>query len=124
MHFQIERPGKDLVGRWYDEVGDLFKSQGYTGDEGPWSWGDARLIRGTRNRFSESERYEYTFNRKTLGWKNQPEDGKPDMVEPMIEALHAARGSRATSLTPMAFRELRRRSNPALHMHDQLRGYF
>ncbi|MDB4651621.1 lamin tail domain-containing protein [Verrucomicrobia bacterium] len=90
--FQIERPGKDLVGRWYDEVGDLFKSQGYTGDEGPWSWGDARLIRGTRNRFSESERYEYTFNRKTLGWKNQPEDGKPDIVEPMIEALHAARG--------------------------------
>ena len=90
--FQIERPGKDLVDRWYDEVGDLFKSQGFTGDEGPWSWGDARLIRGTRNRFSESDRYEYTFNRKTLGWKNQPGDGKPDIVEPMIEALHAARG--------------------------------
>ncbi len=89
--FQIERPGRDLVDRWYDEVGDLFKSQGYTGDEGPWSWGDARLIRGTRNGFSESDRYEYTFNRKTHGWKNEPGDGRPDIVEPMIEALHAAR---------------------------------
>ena len=90
--FQIERPGKDLVDRWYDEVGDLFKSQGYTGDEGPWSWGDARLIRGTRSGFSESDRYQYTFNRKTLAWKNQPENGQPDIVEPMIEALHEARG--------------------------------
>ena len=96
--FQIERPGKDLVDRWYDEVGDLFKSQGFTGDEGPWSWGDALLIRGTRNGFSESDRYEYTFNRKTLGWKNQPEDGQPDIVEPMIEALHEARGRGALAL--------------------------
>lgn len=90
--FQIERPGRDLVDRWFDGVGDLFKSQGYTGNEGPWSWGDARLIRGSRNGFSESDRYEYTYNRKTRNWTNQPGDGKPDIVEPMIEALHQARG--------------------------------
>ena len=89
--FQIERPGRALVDRWFDTVGDLFKSQGYTGDEGPWSWGDARLIRGSRNGFSESDRYEYTFNRKTRNWANEPGDGTPDIVEPMIEALHQAR---------------------------------
>jgi hypothetical protein len=89
--FQIERPGRDLVDRWFEQVGDLFKSQGYTGDEGPWSWGDGRLIRGTRNGFNETDRYEYTYNRKTHQWFNQPGDGKPDRVEPMIEGLHQAR---------------------------------
>jgi hypothetical protein len=89
--FMIERPGADLVQHWFDEVGDLFKSQGYTGDEGPWSWGDARLLRGSLNGYTESERYEYTYNRKTLGWKNSELDRTPDIVEPMIEGLHAAR---------------------------------
>jgi len=69
----------------------LFKSQGFTGDEGPWSWGDARLIQGSLNGYTESERYEYTYNRKTLGWKNSELDRTPDIVEPMIEGLHAAR---------------------------------
>ncbi len=90
--FQIERPGRDLVARWFNEVGDLFKSQGFTGDEGPWSWGDARLIRGPRNGSSEQERYEHTYNRKTLNWKNNPFDGIQDAPETMIEGLHRARG--------------------------------
>ncbi|MDB4798163.1 lamin tail domain-containing protein [Verrucomicrobia bacterium] len=89
--FQIERPGRDLVARWFGEVGDLYKSQGFTGDEGPWSWGDARLIRGTRNGSTEQERYEHTYNRKTLGWKNNPFDGIQDEPEGMIEGLHSAR---------------------------------
>jgi hypothetical protein len=89
--FQIERPGRDLVARWFGEVGDLYKSQGFTGDEGPWSWGDARLIRGARNGSTEQERYEHTFNRKTLGWKNNPFDGIQDEPEGMIEGLHSAR---------------------------------
>ena len=70
--FQIERPGREMVDRFFGPVGDLFKSQGYTGDEGPWSWGDARLIRGSRNGFNQSDRYEYTYNRKTLNWKENP----------------------------------------------------
>ncbi len=90
--FQIERPGRDLVARWFDDVGDLFKSQGFTGNEGPWSWGDARLIRGSRNGSTEQERYEHTYNRKTHGWKNDPFDGKEDDPQAMIEGLHQARG--------------------------------
>ncbi len=89
--FQIERPGRDLVARWFDEVGDLFKSQGFTGNEGPWSWGDARLIRGSRNGSTEQERYEHTYNRKTLSWKNNPFDGIEDAPEALIEGLHSAR---------------------------------
>ena len=90
--FVIERPGADMAARWFDEVGDLFKSQGFTGNEGPWSWGDARLIRGNLNGFREQERYEYTYNRKTHKWKNTPSDGVQDVVEPLIEGLHVARG--------------------------------
>ena len=82
-----------MIDRFFGTVGDLFKSQGYTGDEGPWSWGDARLIRGRRNGFNQSDRYEYTYNRKTLNWKGKPGDGKPDVVEPMIQALHEARSA-------------------------------
>ena len=89
--FQIERPGSEMVDRFFGPVGDLFKSQGFTGDEGPWSWGDARLIRGSRSGFSQSDRYEYTYNRKTLNWLGQPGDSSPDIVEPMIQALHQAR---------------------------------
>ena len=96
--FQIERPGRDLVARWFNEVGDLFKSQGFTGDEGPWSWGDARLIRGSRNGSSEQERYEHTYNRKTLGWRNDPFDGIQDAPETMIEGLHRARGQGTAAL--------------------------
>ena len=96
--FQIERPGRDLVARWFGEVGNLFKSQGFTGDEGPWSWGDARLIRGSRNGSSEQERYEHTYNRKTLKWKNNPFDGIQDSPEGMIEGLHSARARGTNAL--------------------------
>ncbi|MEP0843620.1 MAG: lamin tail domain-containing protein [Phycisphaerae bacterium] len=89
--YQIERPGADMVQRWFGEVGDLFKSQGYTGDEGPWSWGDERLITGSLNGYTEEQRYEYTYDRDTLTWKNRPGDGQSDLVEPLIEGLHAAR---------------------------------
>ncbi|HIG30722.1 MAG TPA: hypothetical protein EYQ50_24140 [Verrucomicrobiales bacterium] len=96
--FQIERPGRDMVARWFNEVGDLYKSQGFTGDEGPWSWGDERLIRGRKNGFNVQERYEFTYNRKTRGWLNDPQDGKPDFVEPMIEELHRKRSQGKAAL--------------------------
>lgn len=89
--FQIERPGRDMVDRWFDEVGDLYKSQGFTGNEGPWSWGDARLIRGSRNGFTESQRYKYTYSRKTLKYKSNLNDNTPDFPEALIEGLHEAR---------------------------------
>jgi len=96
--FQIERPGRDLVARWFGEVGDLFKSQGYVGNEGPWSWGDERLITGSLNGFTQQERYEYTYKRKTHDWVNDPEDGKSDLVEPLIQKLNAARAYDKTYL--------------------------
>jgi hypothetical protein len=96
--FQIERPGRDMVARWFDEVGDLFKSQGYIGDEGPWSWGDERLITGSLNGFTQQERYEHTYNRKTRNWMNDPEDGESDLVEPLIQMLNAARALDKTYL--------------------------
>ena len=89
--FLIERPGRDLVDRWFDEIGDLFKSQGYTGNEGPWSWGDGRTIRGERNGYTQEERYEFTYNRKTLNWKNRTGDGVIDGPEALIEGLRTAR---------------------------------
>ena len=89
--YEIERPGRDLVERWFGEVGDFFKSQGYTGDEGPWSWGDERLIVGSRNGFTETQRYKYTYDRKTRNWIASRDDNKQDLVEPLIEGLHQAR---------------------------------
>jgi hypothetical protein len=89
--YQIERPGRDLITRWFDEVGDMFKSKGYTGDEGPWSWGDERLIQGSRNGFTAQQRYEYTYDRTTRKWAGDIDDGQEDLVQTLIEGLHDAR---------------------------------
>jgi hypothetical protein len=89
--FVIERPGEDMVEKWFDSVGDLFKSQGYTGNEGPWSWGDERLIRGSLNGFTQSQRYKYTYDRKTHTWRVDKDSLEADLPEQMIEGLHAAR---------------------------------
>ncbi len=89
--YQIEHPGADMIARWFGEVGDMFKSQGFTGDEGPWSWGDERLITGTLNGFTAQQRYEYTYDRATRKWAGDPDDGKPDLVQTLIEDLHQAR---------------------------------
>lgn len=96
--YLIERPAADLVERWFGTVGDLFKSQGFTGDEGPFSWGDERLIVGSLNGYTEEQRYEYTYDRQTLTWKGRPGDGKSDLVEPLIEGLNAARAQGKVAL--------------------------
>ena len=96
--FQVERPGRDLIARWFGEVGDLFESQGIRanhnpdkGNEGPYFYGDGRLITGSLHSYTEQERYEYTYDRKTLLWKNHPFDGVADAPQAMIEGLHQAR---------------------------------
>ncbi|HOW70797.1 MAG TPA: lamin tail domain-containing protein [Phycisphaerae bacterium] len=96
--YLIERPAADLMQRWFGTVGDLFKSQGFTGDEGPFSWGDERLITGSLNGYTEEQRYEYTYDRTTLSWKGRPGDGKSDMVEGLIEGLNAARAQGTAAL--------------------------
>ena len=90
--YQIERPGHDMVARWFGEVGDMFKSEGFTGNEGPWSWGDERLIQGSLNGFTAQQRYEYTYDRITRKWAGNPDDGQDDIVQTMIEELNLARG--------------------------------
>jgi hypothetical protein len=96
--YEIERPGTDLARQWFGEVGDMFKSVGFTGDEGPWSWGDERLIQGSRNGFTQSQRYKHTYDRKTLGWKSDLGDTRADLVEPLVEGLHAARAAGPVAL--------------------------
>jgi hypothetical protein len=96
--YQIERPGRDLVARWFGEVGDMFKSQGYTGDEGPWSWGDERLIQGSLNGFTAQQRYEYTYDRITREWAGNPDDGQEDLVQALIEGLQQARAQGPATL--------------------------
>jgi hypothetical protein len=96
--YQIERPGRDMIARWFDEVGDMFKSEGYTGDEGPWSWGDERLIEGSLNGFTAQQRYEYTYGRTTRKWTGHIDDGQEDLVQGLIEELHQARDQGPSAL--------------------------
>jgi hypothetical protein len=96
--YQLERPGHDLVARWFEEVGDMFKSQGYNGNEGPWSWGDERLIQGSRNGFTAQQRYEYTYDRTTRKWAGHPDDGREDLVQALVEGLHQARDQGPSAL--------------------------
>ena len=83
----VERPGRDLMARWFGEVGDLFKAQ-----VSPIFYpADADLIIDSLHGYTEQERYEHTYDRKTLSWKNHPFDGVADAPQAMIEGLHQAR---------------------------------
>jgi len=95
---EIERPGEDVYTRWHaqleaadpdrpDEpgVGDLFKAVGCNCDEGPWGWGDERLLTAHCG-YTVDERYAATYDRKT--WQDW---GTADMIRDLIEGLHAAR---------------------------------
>ncbi len=86
--YRIERPGRDFIARWFDEVGDLFKTQ-----VSPlFRNANADLLTGPIYNYTKQERYEHIYNRKTLEWKNNPFDGVGDAPQAMIEALHQARG--------------------------------
>ena len=95
---EIERPGDELYGRWQEEqealdptrtvepgVGHLVKAVGCNCDEGPFGWGDERLL-GPNCGYSTSERYAATYDRKT--WQDW---GTPDGIQTLIEGLHEAR---------------------------------
>jgi hypothetical protein len=95
---QYEHPDEDLIRRYNqeqalkhpglpkEEVGHLFKSVGCNCDEGPYGWGDARLLVASCGH-TAATRYEHTYNRETHGWDT------PDEFIQMINALHAARSS-------------------------------
>lgn len=91
-----ERPGEELLERYYDElvdrgehppgyeIGHLFKSTGCNCDEGPWSFGDGRRI-GEYCGYSPEQRYTYTYERKTHEWL-----GNEELIA-LIEGMHQAR---------------------------------
>ena len=93
---EYERPGEELIRRYNREmaekyperprekVGHLFKSVGCTCDEGPFGWGDWRVLED----FCEhpaATRYAHTYGRKTHEW-----DG-PARIQTLIEDMHVAR---------------------------------
>jgi hypothetical protein len=72
-------------------LGDLFKSSGLRGNEGPWGDGDERPLPTSCSTYatpwSPTVRYAYTYERKTWDWKT------PADVQTFIEGLDAARAS-------------------------------
>jgi hypothetical protein len=88
---RMEHVDEDLLKRHFGpdvEVGDLFKSDGARWDEGPYGWGDERLLEGYCG-YSAEERYDATYERQT--W----EDERPgsDDVRVLLEDMHAARAA-------------------------------
>ncbi|MCZ6796201.1 MAG: lamin tail domain-containing protein, partial [Planctomycetota bacterium] len=96
---EYERPGEEMMRRYHREmaekfpdlprerVGHLHKSAGCTCDEGPYGWGDFRLL-PQRCGFSEERRYAATYDRKTHEWADYSEFRR------MVNALHQARRDR------------------------------
>ncbi len=95
---QYERPGEEMMRRYHrereaadpslpreNEVGHLFKSAGCNCDEGPYGWGDARIL-SAQCGHTALTRYRYTYDRKTHGWDSHEEFAS------MIEELNALRG--------------------------------
>ncbi len=71
LAMEMERMDDDLLGRaWKGAVpGDLFKNDGLRWDEGPWSWGDGRLLQPGCG-FTPAERMTYNLPRKNHEWRN------------------------------------------------------
>ncbi len=68
---EYERPGEEMLERFYGKahvVGDLFKSEGVDVVEGPYGWGDERVLPPFCG-FSTEQRMAYTYDRKTPNWK-------------------------------------------------------
>jgi len=97
-HYMIEyeRPGEEMMRRWHrareaadptlprERVGHLHKSAGCNCDEGPYGWGDERILTAQCG-FSAHDRYKYTYDRKTHGWADYTN------IQEMIEELNGLR---------------------------------
>ncbi|MBI4604505.1 MAG: lamin tail domain-containing protein [Planctomycetes bacterium] len=93
---QLERGGEEMMRRYHREmaeahpgqprerVGHLFKSAGCNCDEGPYGWGDERVLLPFCGHPKEA-RYAATYDRKTHGWASY------DELIRLIEDLSAAR---------------------------------
>ena len=86
---RMERVDEELIRRFYGkdhQMGDLFKSTGIRWEQGPFGWGDERILEDHCG-YTAAQRYDATYNRESLtSWKQ----GSPE-VKKLIEDLHAAR---------------------------------
>ncbi len=95
---QVERPGETMMrlriaeqravdpSRPPEEVGHLFKSAGCNCDEGPYGWGDARLLPAACG-WTPLARYGYTYDPKTYNWAGA------GLLQELLEAMHRARAT-------------------------------
>ena len=67
-----------------EKVGHLFKSEGYNGDQGPWGWGDERVLLASCG-YPAYARYQHTYDRHTHGW-----DTHDELIN-MLEELNSNR---------------------------------
>ncbi len=103
-HYMIEyeRPDENLIRRynrenadWLPEgrsepIGHLYKSVGCNCDEGPYGWGDARLLRASCGH-SELTRYATTFPRKTHEWADHV--AFKDLIDELHRSWNNGRGT-------------------------------
>ncbi len=95
---QVERPGETMMrlriaeeraldpSRPPEAVGHLFKSAGCNCDEGPYGWGDERLLPAACG-WTPLQRYGYTYDPKTYNWAGA------GLLQELIEAMHRARAT-------------------------------
>ena len=93
---ELERPDEDLIRRYNSEqarkypdrprepIGNLYKSVGCNCDEGPYGWGDGRVLPSRCGHASEA-RYAATYPRKTHEWNDHND------IRTLIERLNTAR---------------------------------
>ena len=100
---EIERVDEDLLEDFFEAaaeqagsdsaepVGHLFKSEGCNCDEGPYGWGDGRLLDENCG-YSSAERYAHTYDRQTHEWDTH------DELIALIEGMHDARAQGTDAL--------------------------
>jgi hypothetical protein len=88
---ELEDIDEDLLGKTApgEALGDLFKSDGVIGHQGPWASGNFRPLDVNPycpGRWSKLQRYQWTYERQTHGWKDAGPAGHQELME-MIETL-------------------------------------
>ncbi len=86
---RLERVDEQLIERFYGKghiMGDLFKSTGIRWEQGPFGWGDERILEDNCG-YTAAQRYDTTYSRQSL---TDFKHGSAE-VKKLIEDLHAAR---------------------------------
>jgi hypothetical protein len=83
-----EHIDEELLQRVYakEPIGDLYGCNSIRWDEGPWGWGDFRQLAPFCG-YTDVQRYSFTYERKTLEWKNN------DDFVALLRGFHTARAA-------------------------------